>query len=131
MSDYNGYLYPLKDRSIKIFRIIKRRSPEQENEILIKQYQHPKNKFLKAFVRQIAAHESFNDNAHQDSSNYLIVVNHREGITVDCFIEFKDLVLKITAIDSFECRNLELKLTCQLVTNEINFDVIADKEWLL
>lgn len=116
MSDYNGYLYPLKDRLVKIFKIIKKRyANDKKNELLIKEYQHPKSMSLRAYVRQQVAKEDYSFDSHNDSSTFLIVINYRKNIDVDCYVEFKEKIMKVIAVDAFEDRNLELKLTCQLV----------------
>ena len=129
MSDYNGYQYPNKDRRVKIFKIIKKRYPLEHTEVMTKEYLHPVEQSLHAYVRQIVSKEEFTSEAHKDSSNYLVVINFRDGIDLDCYIEFKGITLKAVGIDGYEQRGLEIKITCQVITDDLEFNEIRGKEW--
>lgn len=132
MSDYNGYQYPNKDRRVKIFKIIKKRYPQDpHNEVIVKEYLHPAAKSLCAYVRQLVSKEEFTSEAHKDSSNYLVVINFREGIDLDCYVEFKDKTMKAVGVDGYEQRDLELKITCQVITDDLEFNETRDREWKL
>ena len=130
MADYNGYAYPMKDRKIKIFKLTRRKSLlDRENEIIVKEYQHPQEKFLSAYVRQIVAKESYEQDVHQSVDEYLIVINYREGINENCYIEFKNKTLRVKSVDNYEDRGLESKLVCQLVEETVEVNEITEKAW--
>ena len=130
MPDYNGYMYPQKDKNIKIFKIKKKRYPDQEQiELRIKQYIHPESSKIRAYIRQIVATESFNNDGHQPNRSYLVAINYRKGIDEDCYIEYADKVLSVTGVDGYELNNLELKLTAKETNDDLAFDYEEYQEW--
>lgn len=125
------YAYPKKDRYIKIFKIRKRRPANQKAYITVKEYIHPKNESLHAYVRQLTAKEILAENL-KDTSTYLVVINYHPEVDMDCYIEFNGKVLRvITPPDTYEDRNIEMKLTCQIVTDSLEYSKTVGKEKLL
>jgi len=57
-----------------------------------------------------------------------VVINYRKGISVDCYVEFKDKVLKVIGVDYYEDRNIEIKLTCQAVSEQFEIDEVIENE---
>lgn len=130
MTDFNGYAYPLKDRQVKIFKLTKRKDLlDRENEINVKEYQHPENQNLQAYVRQIVARESYEQEVHQTLNEYLVVINYREGINENCYVEFKGKTMRVKSVDNYEDRGLEMKLICSLVEETIEADQVTEKGW--
>jgi len=125
----NGYAYPLKDRSVRIYFVKNKAQPHAKTTERIKSYLHPAEASLKAYVRQLVAKEGFASEAHQDSSYYLVVINYRPGVTVDCNVEFQNLTMKVTAVDNFEARNKELKLTCKVISPDDEPTRVEGRKW--
>lgn len=131
MADRTRFVYPHKDRYIKVFHIRKKRLPNSAETTVIKEYIHPVKESIKAYVRQLSAKEILSENM-KDTSTYLVVVNYHQDIDMECYIEFKDKILRlITPPDTFEDRNLEMKLTCQIVSEELGYTKVVGKEKLL
>ena len=123
----SGAKYSIKDRKVKIFQIYKR-TQDDSTVTIVKEYKHPKEKYLNAHIKQLIAKEGFSSDSHQDASTYLVVINYRKGISVDCYVEFKDKVLKVIGADYYEDRNIEIKLTCQAVSDHFEIDEVIESE---
>ena len=111
-----------KKSYIKVFRIIEKRyANKPKKPVVIKQYLHPVEESLKAYIRQMTATEVFNA-LHKETSAYLVVINYHPEVDTDCYIEYGDMVMKVvTPPDDYELRKIETKLTCQRVSDELGY----------
>ena len=109
-----------KDRYIKIFRIVRKKLPNAKAPTVIKQYIHAKNELLHAYIRQMSAMEVYNT-LHKETSAYLVVINYHPEVDTECYVEF-------TAPDDYELRQIETKLVCQIVSEELGYTKVLGKE---
>lgn len=118
-----------KDRYIKIFRIVRKKLPNAKAPTVIKQYIHAKNELLHAYIRQMSAMEVYNT-LHKETSAYLVVINYHPEVDTECYVEFTDgRILKvITPPDDYELRQIETKLVCQIVSEELGYTKVLGKE---
>lgn len=105
------FKYPNKDKFIKVYEIIQKTRPNDENTYIEKRYIHPKKSPLRAYVRQLSASERITKSTETEMNTYEVVINYRKGIKRGQFIEFKDMTLKINGVDGYEQYDAELKLT--------------------
>ena len=123
--------YPIKDTKIKLFLI--EHSNTLSGEVLKKKYQHPEDKVIHAYVRQLSATESSYGNAKQDGSSYLFVISKRAA-TSEMYIEvmtgrLAGLTFQIDAPDCYELRSNEIKLFAHQVS-PLTYTEIEYGEWL-
>lgn len=126
------YAYPLKDRQIKLYygKTITWRNGHGTGTYLEKKYVHPKDAFLKAYVRQSVANNQENSDAVIIADRYLVVINYRELPRGQYYIEWKNKVLKVLNIDEYEGRNVELKLECQVIdVDPLENKLVRDERW--
>lgn len=125
------YKYPNKDKFVKIFKISKkRRRIEGRSSVIVeKEYLHPVDQAVRAYIRQISASERFTSDAHQDSRDYEVVINYRPDVTVDCYIEYKGSTFKITGVDGYELKEAELKLRVHEQSPDEDPLKVSGKEW--
>jgi len=97
------YSYPNKHKDILIFKEIETKTG------VIKEYIHPINTIIKAYVRQLSGNEQNSLEGVQDNAVIEFVINSRT-IEVDMFIEFKNVVYGIDGTDSLEFFNTEIHL---------------------
>lgn len=111
-----------KNSFIKIFRIIEKRyANNPKKPVVVKQYIHPQNESLKAYIRQLTATEVYNA-LHKETSAYLVVINYHPEVDTECYIEYGDMIMKVvTPPDDYELKKLETKLTCQRVSDELGW----------
>lgn len=111
-----------KNSFIKIFRIIEKRyANNPKKPVVVKQYIHPQNESLKAYIRQLTATEVYNA-LHKETSAYLVVINYHPEVDTECYVEYGDMIMKVvTPPDDYELKKLETKLTCQRVSDELGF----------
>lgn len=111
-----------KNSFIKIFRIIEKRyANNPKKPVVVKQYIHPQNESLKAYIRQLTATEVYNA-LHKETSAYLVVINYHPEVDTECYVEYVDMIMKVvTPPDDYELKKLETKLTCQRVSDELGF----------
>ena len=111
-----------KNSFIKIFRIIEKRyANNPKKPVVVKQYIHPQNESLKAYIRQLTATEVYNA-LHKETSAYLVVINYHPEVDTECYIEYGDMIMKVvTPPDDYELKKLETKLTCQRVSEELGW----------
>ena len=111
-----------KNSFIKIFRIIEKRyANNPKKPVVVKQYIHPQNEFLKAYIRQLTATEVYNA-LHKETSAYLVVINYHPEVDTECYVEYGDMIMKVvTPPDDYELRRIETKLTCQRVSEELGW----------
>lgn len=87
--------YRVKDKLIKIY------FERESEEGIIKEYIHPINIYLKAYVRQVASFETVYEQTRHDTSHLIFVINRRK-VRTDMFIEFRNKTYNINSIDNFE-----------------------------
>lgn len=111
-----------KNSFIKIFRIIEKRyANNPKKPVVVKQYIHPQNESLKAYIRQLTATEVYNA-LHKETSAYLVVINYHPEVDTECYVEYGDMIMKVvTPPDDYELKKLETKLTCQRVSDELGW----------
>lgn len=111
-----------KNSFIKIFRIIEKRyANNPKKPVVVKQYIHPQNESLKAYIRQLTATEVYNA-LHKETSAYLVVINYHPEVDTECYVEYEDMIMKVvTPPDDYELKKLETKLTCQRVSEELGW----------
>ena len=111
-----------KNSFIKIFRIIEKRyANNPKKPVVVKQYIHPQNESLKAYIRQMTATEVYNA-LHKETSAYLVVINYHPEVDTECYVEYGDMIMKVvTPPDDYELRKIETKLTCQRVSEELGW----------
>lgn len=128
------YAYPNKDRQIKLYygKQCTWRNANSYGTYLEKRYVHPKDEFIRAYVRQIVANNQVGTDAVINADRFLVVINYRELPKGQYYIEFKGRVLKVLNIDGYECRDIELKLECQSIdTDETEYKLVRDERWKL
>jgi len=91
-----------KKEFIRIFREIK------DSDGLIKQYIHPSNQQLRAYVRSLSSKEQATLGGLQDYLLVEFVINYR-AIKVDMFVEFNGEVFNIDSIDPYDFKKIEVK----------------------
>lgn len=126
------YAYPNKDRQIKLYyaKNVTWKNAHAYGTYIEKKYVHPKDAFLKAYVRQIVANNQENSDAVIIADRYLIVINYRELPRGQYYVEFKNKVLKVLNSDEFESRNIELKLECQVIdADPLAQKLVRDTRW--
>lgn len=97
--------YPDKVRKIRIYKV------SQGGLGAIKEYIHSEDTYLKAYVRQLSTSERNNLQGITNDANTLFVINYRENIKIDLFIEFNGKTYAIDGVDDLEFRQTEIKLT--------------------
>ena len=65
---------------------------------------------LWAYVRQLSANEFYAARAVHQSEEMLFVLNWRNDITADCYIEYKGVFYNVTRVDTFEGYKEDLKV---------------------
>ena len=65
---------------------------------------------LWAYVRQLSASEFWAAKAVQQSEEMLFVVNFRDDVTADCFIEYKGVFYDVNRVDTFEGYKEDLRI---------------------
>ena len=97
------FSYPNKHRKILIFR-------EIESKIgTIKEYIHPYETFIKAYVRQLSGNEQNSLEGIQTGAIIEFVINSRP-VEVDMFVEFNNKVYGIDGTDPLEFFKAEIHL---------------------
>lgn len=114
------YRYPMKPHRIKIYY------EEEIGDNYIKQYIIPKDKYIKAYARQLSANEQASANAVQDSSFYEFVINKRD-VKIDMFIEFDrgygEQTFEISGTDFMEFFKGEITIRAVEVTPKEHSEV--------
>lgn len=122
--------YPQKDRQIRIFRIHSKRWANESEQSIIKEYMHPKDTFLRAYIRQLSAGEMATEALKKQSDDFEAVINYRPEITTDCYIEFQGDTYRVTGVDGFDLKNIELKLRIRKETPpESEFAEVRYRDW--
>lgn len=126
-----AFKYPNKDKFIKIYKLSKKRVRNESRSSIVvqKEYLHPANQSVRAYIRQLSATERFNSGSHQDSRDYEIVINYRPGVTTDCYIEYRESTYKVDGVDGYELKQTELKLRAHEQSPDEEAEEVADKEW--
>lgn len=125
------YKYPNKDKFIKIYKLSKKRVRNEGRISIVvqKEYLHPADQSLRAYIRQLSSTERFSSGGHVDSRDYEVVINWRNGITVDCLIEYQGTILKIDGVDGYELKKAELKLRAHEQSPDEEAEETAETEW--
>jgi hypothetical protein len=116
MSDY---AYPNKTRLVSIYRsrTVTVRGESRKGTFLQRNYLNPKDQFIHAYIREDIPQTNEQANASFKGNRWTVVINWRKGVAPDDFIEFPDegetRTMRILAIDEFEGKHTELKLTCE------------------
>ena len=110
-------VYPQKDREVKLYRqkSINWKNEKAKGVYFAKHYMHKASKFIHAYIRQDIAHQEDRAEGVFLDDRYLVVINYRKLPRAEYFIEWKGQTLKVLAIDGFEHKGTELKLTCQMI----------------
>lgn len=127
----SSFRYANKDKFVKIYRLVKKRSTiEGKSTVIVtKEYLHPQDQGIRAYIRQLSATERFESSAHQDSREYEVVINYRVGVTVDCYLEYRGMVLKVAGVDGYELKNAELKLRVHEQSPDEEAQETTGKDW--
>lgn len=117
-----------KDKKVKIFYLIKRRTEEGFTQT-IKKYIHPLNKQLSAYIRDLSPKEK----QEKDESTLLAIINRRD-VNNTMFLEYKRRGMSvqtynINGVDFYDDSSSEIKLTLSLVKNKIAYDIEEGTEW--
>lgn len=109
-----GYKYPNKDRRIQVYRLI--RTEQDDGTILSeKHYVHPQGTTLKAYMVGVVA-QSNNSPIKIPVNQTSFVVNWKDAITTECYIENSGLTYQITGIDPLDYRKTEMRIVGQTTT---------------
>jgi head-tail adaptor len=115
------FKYFIKDKQIKIYR------ETDSGKGVERQYIHPKDSFIKAYIRQLSSQERYLNSAEVDGSEIEIVINQRD-VHPDMYIVFKDKHYQIGPLDRFEFYNTEVKFRAREVTPR-KPQGVTDQEW--
>lgn len=118
----------VKNYRIKIFYIKEVKDQNTKQTTTKKIYIHPQNDFLFANVRQQSFSERFRDNAEQDESNVIFIVNKNDRINITQYIEYNGFTYEIDGIDRFNFRQQEIKLKA-VPKSQPSFDSIEGMTW--
>lgn len=119
------YKHIVKDRNIKVYYELNNKVNGEV--VATKVYIHPKETFIKAYVRQLSSQETAVAKSNQDASTVEMIVNPRRYL-VDMYVEFNNKTYQITSIDNLEFNGTEMKLRMKEV-NQKNFDVTKWEDW--
>lgn len=114
----SGYKYPGKNSRVSIYGLkkVKVKAEGASSTAYQREYRHEPNKPLRAYCRMILAEESERSSATFPRERVLVVINYLEEVRQGDVVEWGRKRLRIIAPpDYFEGRNLELKLTCELL----------------
>jgi len=112
------FLNPAKTRSIKIFKEI------ITDNGTIKEYIHPLNTTIKAFVRQLSANEMATADAIQDASDIEFTI-HKRNIDVGMFVEFNNSTYQISGVDFREFYKADITFRA----NHVNTKDYDETRW--
>lgn len=99
-----------KDSKIKIYELISNADGTES-----KKYLFNSNKMW-ARIRMLSSQERHDLNAEQDGTIYNVVINYREGVEQDMFVEFKGKNFQIiTPPDNYDGTSIELKFNIKEV----------------
>ena len=120
-----GYKYPNKDRRIKVYRLI--RTEKDDGTIVTeKHYVHPKGTELKTYMVGIVA-QSQNSPTKIPVNQTSFVVNWKDTISTECYIENCGITYQITGIDPLDYRKTEMRIVGQSTTAP-SFDSVTYAE---
>ncbi|MDA3781200.1 MAG: head-tail adaptor protein [Bacteroidales bacterium] len=97
------YSYANKTKRIKIYKEV------EKSDGIIKEYIHPHDVMIKAYVRQLSGNEQNTLDSIQNRADIEFVINARD-ISIDMFVEFKDKVYAIDGDDNLEFDGTEMHL---------------------
>lgn len=103
------YKYFIKDKRIKIYQ------ETGSGNGVERHYIHPKDTFIKAYIRQLSSQERYINQAELDGSEMEVVINQRD-VHPEMYIEFEGKHYQIGPLDRFEFYNTEVKFRAREVT---------------
>ncbi len=117
-----GYKYPNKDRRVLIFKPIRRE--EDDGTITTeKHYLTAKGTYIKAYMIDITVQSS--DTPTKIPTNQTtFIVNWRDEVTDECYIEYCGETFQIRGVDGLDYRKTEMRLLGQLTTGP-SYDTVT------
>jgi head-tail adaptor len=115
------FKYQIKDKIIKIYQ------ETTKDKGVLREYIHPKDSYIKAYIRQLSSSERYLNRAEVDGSEIEIVINKRD-VHPDMYIEFGEKHYQIGPLDHFEFYNTEVKFRAKEITPR-KPQVVTYEEW--
>lgn len=128
----SDYLYPKKDRMVRIYRSkqVRWRNESAQGQYMEKHYLHPRDEYVRAYVRQIAESNGTDQSFSMPSDRFLVAIGYRSLGEGPHYVEWQGKTLKVLSSDAYEHRGKEIKLTCQLIPkDESIYESVTDEPW--